>query len=327
VTSNDGAPGGDASSVPHAAEDVLRIDVITLFPEMFAPLSHSILGRAIEQGRLTVNFVNPREHTVDRHRTVDDYPYGGGPGMVMKAEPIFLAVESVATPRTDVILLSPAGRVFSQQIAADLAQKRHLVLICGHYEGVDERVREHLVTDEISIGDYVLTGGELAAMVVVDAVARLLPGVLGHAESAGDESHSHGLLEYPQYTRPPEFRGWPVPERLLSGHHGEIAKWRRRRALETTAARRPDLMTPDLYAELADDGTKKRKRRRPANPAPGEGAESTVAASTRTEEADISTQADPRTPVRTASSATGASPEAGDPTGQYPAPADPPAGT
>jgi tRNA (guanine37-N1)-methyltransferase len=258
----------------------MKIDVITLFPEMLSPLNHSILGRAIEQGLLTVRYVNPRDFTSDRHRTVDDYPYGGGPGMVMKAEPIFLAVESVlgtpdkveresASPGPAVVLLSPAGRVFTQSIAAELAGLDHLVLICGHYEGVDERVREHLATDELSIGDYVLTGGELAALVVIDAVARLLPGVLGHAESAGDESHSHGLLEYPQYTRPPEFRGWPVPERLLSGHHAEIAKWRRRQALERTAARRADLMTPELLAELADDGTQKRRRpRRPTVPGP-----------------------------------------------------------
>lgn len=261
----------------------MRIDVITLFPEMFAPLSHSILGRAIEQELLTVRYVNPRDFTSDRHRTVDDYPYGGGPGMVMKAEPIFLAVESVlgpvmeeestpASPGAAIILLSPAGRVFKQSIAAELAARDHLVLICGHYEGVDERVREHLATDELSIGDYVLTGGELAAMVVIDAVARLLPGVLGHAESAGDESHSHGLLEYPQYTRPPEFRGWPVPERLLSGHHAEIGKWRRRQSLERTAAGRPDLMTPELLAELADDGSKKKRKRsrRPSEDRPAE---------------------------------------------------------
>jgi tRNA (guanine37-N1)-methyltransferase len=249
----------------------MRIDVLTLFPEMFAPLEHSIIGRAIEQERLSVGYVNPRDFTTDRHRTVDDYPYGGGPGMVMKPEPIFLAAESVAQPDSAIILMSPAGRVFTQRIAAELAQRPHLVLICGHYEGVDARVREYLVTDEISIGDYVLTGGELAAMVVIDAVARLLPGVLGHAESAGDESHSAGLLEYPQYTRPPEFRGWPVPDRLLSGHHAEIAKWRRRQALATTAARRPDLMTPELLAELSDDGTKKRaKRRRPPVPTPSE---------------------------------------------------------
>jgi tRNA (guanine37-N1)-methyltransferase len=240
----------------------VRIDVVTLFPEMFAPLDHSILGRAIRQGHLSVNFVNPRDFTSDRHRTVDDYPYGGGPGMVMKPEPIFLAVESIARPESTIILLSPAGRLFSQSVAADLARRAHLVLICGHYEGVDERVREHLATDEISIGDYVLTGGELAAMVVVDAVARLLPGVLGHAESAGDESHSHGLLEYPQYTRPPDLRGWSVPDVLLSGHHAEIEKWRRRQSLERTAAHRPDLMTPELLAELADDGSKKRRRSR-----------------------------------------------------------------
>jgi tRNA (guanine37-N1)-methyltransferase len=238
----------------------VRIDVITLFPEMFAALEHSILGRAIEQGRLTVSYVNPRDFTSDRHRTVDDYPYGGGPGMVMKPEPIFLAVESVAGPDSAIVLLSPAGRVFKQAVAAELASLEHLVLICGRYEGIDERVADSVVTDEISIGDYVLTGGELAAMVVIDAVARLLPGVLGHAESASDESHSQGLLEYPQYTRPPVFRGWPVPDRLLSGHHAEIAKWRRRQSLERTMARRPDLMTPDLLAELADDGSKKRKR-------------------------------------------------------------------
>ena len=246
----------------------MRIDVVTLFPEMFAPLAHSILGRAVDRGRLTVSYVNPRDFTDDRHRTVDDYPYGGGPGMVMKPGPIFAAVESVATPESDVILLGPAGRVFKQAVAAELAEREHLILICGHYEGVDERVREHLATDELSIGDYVLTGGELAAMVVIDAVGRLLPGVLGHAESAGDESHSHGLLEYPQYTRPPEFRGWAVPERLLSGHHAEIAKWRRRQSLEITAARRPDLMTPELLAELADDGTRRKRRRHPSLPDP-----------------------------------------------------------
>jgi len=241
----------------------VRIDVVTLFPEMFdGPFGQSILGRAIAEGRLTVNFVNPRDFTSDRHRTVDDYPYGGGPGMGMKPEPIFLAVESVATPESDVILMSPAGRVFSQAVAAELAKREHLVLVCGHYEGVDDRVREHLATDELSIGDYVLTGGELAAMVVVDAVARLLPGVLGHALSAGDESHSDGLLEYPQYTRPSVFREWPVPEILLSGDHGAVAGWRRRQALERTARQRPDLMTPELEAELADTDDKRSKRKR-----------------------------------------------------------------
>lgn len=258
-------------SVPDCEHRAPRIDVVTLFPEMFEPLRQSILGRAVEQGHVAIAYINPRDFTSDRHRTVDDYPYGGGPGMVMKPEPIFLAVESVATPESAVILMSPAGRVFNQRIASELATRRHIVLICGHYEGVDERVREHLVTDEISIGDYVLTGGELAAMVVVDAVARLLPGVLGHAESAGDESHSQGVLEYPQYTRPPEFRGWPVPERLLSGHHAEIAKWRRRQALTITAARRPDLMTPELLAELADDGKKKKRSGRRGPPPVGAG--------------------------------------------------------
>ena len=234
------------------------------------PFGQSILGRAIAEGRLTVNFVNPRDFTSDRHRTVDDYPYGGGPGMVMKPEPIFLAVESVTTPESDVILMSPAGRVFSQAIAAELAKRDHLVLICGHYEGVDDRVREHLATDELSIGDYVLTGGELAAMVVVDAVARLLPGVLGHDQSAGDESHSDGLLEYPQYTRPSVFREWPVPEILLSGDHGAVARWRRRQALERTARQRPDLLTPELAAELAVTGEKRPKRKRRQTPTDSE---------------------------------------------------------
>src|SRR5215212_3120553 len=209
---------------------------------MFAPLEHSILGRAIEQGRLTVTYVNPRDFTSDRHRTVDDYPYGGGPGMVMKAEPIFLAVESVARPDSAVVLLSPTGRVFKQSIAAELATRDHLVLICGRYEGVDERIREHLATDEISIGDYVLTGGELPALMIIDAVSRLLPGVLGDPTGAEDDSHSMGLLEYPHYTRPPEFRGWKVPDILLSGDHGKIEKWRREQALIRTLARRPDIL-------------------------------------------------------------------------------------
>ncbi|MCC6177780.1 MAG: tRNA (guanosine(37)-N1)-methyltransferase TrmD [Chloroflexi bacterium] len=242
----------------------MRIDVVTLFPEMIAgAVGHSILGRAIEHGRLELALTNPRDFTTDRHRTVDDYPYGGGPGMVMKPEPLFAAVEAITRPGCPVVLMSPAGRVFTQQIAAEFAQHPQLVLVCGHYEGVDGRVREHLVTDEVSIGDYVLTGGELPALVVIDAVARLLPGVLGHAESAGDESYSHGLLEYPHYTRPPAFRGWSVPNVLLSGNHAEIARWRRRQSLLRTAERRPDLLAPEHLAELADDGTRKRKRRRP----------------------------------------------------------------
>jgi tRNA (guanine37-N1)-methyltransferase len=250
----------------------VRIDVVTLFPEMFdGPLGHSILGRAIAEGHVEVRFVNPRDFTSDRHRTVDDYPYGGGPGMVMKPEPLFLAVESIVRPDSEVILMSPAGRVFDQQLAGALAQREHLILVCGHYEGVDARVSEHLATTELSIGDYVLTGGELAAMVVIDAVTRLLPGVLGHAESAGDESHSKGLLEYPQYTRPSEFRGWSVPEVLLSGNHAEIARWRRRQSLERTAERRPDLMTPELRAELEDwDRPRSKRSRRRSMPADAE---------------------------------------------------------
>jgi tRNA (guanine37-N1)-methyltransferase len=233
----------------------MRVDVLTLFPEMFAgPLDHSILGRAIERGLLQVQLTNPRDFTTDRHRTVDDYPYGGGPGMVMKPGPIFAAVESLAQPGSPIILLSPQGRVFNQVIAAELARQPRLIVICGHYEGVDERVREHLATDELSIGDYVLTGGELAAMVVIDAVARLLPGVLGAEASAGEESHSQGLLEYPHYTRPPEFRGWTVPEILLSGHHAEIARWRRQQSLLRTAQRRPDLLIAEHHEELKRAG-------------------------------------------------------------------------
>jgi len=233
----------------------MRVDVLTLFPEMFAgPLGHSILGRAIGRGLLQVQLTNPRDFTTDRHRTVDDYPYGGGPGMVMKPDPIFTAVESLARPDDPIILLSPQGRVFSQAVAAELASQPRLILICGHYEGVDERVREHLATDELSIGDYVLTGGELAAMVVIDAVARLLPSVLGAEASTGEESHSQGLLEYPHYTRPPEFRGWTVPDILLSGHHAEIARWRRQQSLLRTAHHRPDLLTDEHLDEMRRSG-------------------------------------------------------------------------
>jgi tRNA (guanine37-N1)-methyltransferase len=235
----------------------LRFDILTLFPEMFrGPLDESILARARERGLLEVALHNPRDVTTDRHHIVDDYPYGGGAGMVMKPEPLFVAAEQIDR-RGPVILMSPQGRVFSQQIAHELAEQQQITLICGHYEGVDERVREHLVTDEISLGDFVLTGGELAAMVIVDAVARLLPGVLA-AGSTEEESHTAGLLEYPQYTRPAEYRGWRVPEMLLSGNHAAIARWRRKEALRRTRARRPDLfvrlaLTPldrKLVAEL-----------------------------------------------------------------------------
>jgi len=219
----------------------MHFDIFTLFPDMFqGPFSESILKRAQERGLLSIALHNIRDATTDKHHVVDDYPYGGGAGMVMKPEPIFKAVESIYQGGP-IILLSPKGRLFNQQIAGTLAQEARVTLICGHYEGVDERVREHLVTDEISIGDYVLTGGELAAMVVVDATSRLIPGVLGGAESILEESHSGGMLEYPHYTRPPEFRGWRVPDVLLSGNHAEIARWRRKESLKRTRERRPDL--------------------------------------------------------------------------------------
>ncbi len=225
----------------------MRIDILCLFPEMFlSPFSHSIVKRAEGRGLVEVVTHNIRDFAHDRHATVDDYPYGGGAGMVLKPEPVFEAVEHVQTvtgsARAPVILLSPRGRLFTQQIASELAGCPQFVLVCGHYEGVDERVTDYLATDEVSIGDYVLTGGEIAAMVVVDAVVRLLPGVLGSDESTGDESHTAGLLEYPHYTRPEQFRGWDVPPVLLSGNHGEIAAWRRRQSLLKTAARRPDLL-------------------------------------------------------------------------------------
>lgn len=219
----------------------MHFDIFTLFPEMFqGPLSESILKRAQEQGLLSIALHNIRAATTDRHHIVDDYPYGGGAGMVMKPEPIFNAVEAVYQGGP-IILMTPQGRPFTQQIAHELALEPRLTLICGHYEGIDERVRQHLVTDEISLGDYVLTGGELAAMIIVDATSRLLPGVLGSADSTLEESHSHNLLEYPQYTRPPEFRGWQIPDILLSGHHANIARWRRKEAIRRTRARRPDL--------------------------------------------------------------------------------------
>lgn len=219
----------------------MRFDIFTLLPEMFAgPLNESILGRAQAQGLLEIALHNPRDWTTDRHHIVDDYPYGGGAGMVMKPEPIFAAVEAVHRGGP-IILLSPQGRRFDQATARALAAAPRLTLLCGHYEGFDERIREHLATDELSVGDYVLTGGELAAMVVVDAVARLVPGVLAPG-STEEESHTAGLLEYPHYTRPAEFRGWRVPDVLLSGHHAQVARWRRKEALRRTRARRPDLL-------------------------------------------------------------------------------------
>ena len=221
----------------------MKIDVLTLFPEMFAgPLEVSIVGRARKAGLLDLRVHNLRDWTHDRHKTVDDRPFGGGAGMVMKPEPIFEAVEALGGERTHVVLLGPAGRPFTQAIAGDLAQREHVVFLCGSYEGVDERVREALVDDELSIGDYVLTNGGLPAMVIIDAVTRLLPGALGDDASAADESFSHGLLEYPHYTRPAEFRGMKVPEMLLSGHHAEIEKWRAGQARQRTVERRPDLL-------------------------------------------------------------------------------------
>ncbi len=237
----------------------MHFDILTLFPDMFeGPLSDSIIKRAIEAGLVSVAVHNIRDHAAGKHKVTDDYPYGGGGGMVMKPEPIFAAVEAVLEERgnqpgepneraTPIILLTPQGRLFTQKVAwelarQELARRPRLILICGHYEGVDERVRQYLASDEISIGDYVLTGGELAAMVLVDAVTRLIPGVLGDPGATLEDSHAEGLLEYPHYTRPPVFRGWAAPEVLLSGHHAEIARWRRRQSLKRTWERRPDLL-------------------------------------------------------------------------------------
>lgn len=226
-------------------DGTLRIDIVTIFPEMFeGVINSSILGRARKQGLVEINLIDFREFSTNKHNTVDDTPYGGGGGMVLKPEPIFHAVESLIAegrpPR--VILTCPQGEVFSQAKALQLASEEHLIIVAGHYEGYDERIREHLITDEISIGDYVLTGGELPAMVIVDSVTRLLPGVLGNETSAVLDSFREGLLEYPHYTRPAEFRGWKVPEVLLSGHHGNVERWRRKESMRRTLKRRPDLL-------------------------------------------------------------------------------------
>lgn len=221
----------------------MKIDVLTLFPGMFAgPLDESIIKRARQAGLLDLQLHQLRDWTHDRHKTVDDRPFGGGPGMLLKPEPIFEAVESLRRGKTRVLLMSPAGRRFDQAIARELAQQEHLVLVTGHYEGFDERIRAALADDELSIGDYVLTNGALPAMVVIDTVARLLPGVLGDAASSSEESFSNGLLEYPQYTRPAEFRGLKVPEVLVSGNHAEIARWRAGQARLRTKEKRPDLI-------------------------------------------------------------------------------------
>ncbi len=227
----------------------MHFDILTLFPGMFERVfNESIIKRAREAGLISIAIHNIRDYATDKHRMTDDTPYGGGGGMIMKPEPIFRAVEAVLgleegqRPQVPVILLSPQGRLFTQSVARELSKNRRLVLICGHYEGVDERVRQFLATDEISIGDYVLTGGEVPAMVIVDAVTRLVPGVLGDPGATFEDSHTEGLLEYPHYTRPAVFRGWSVPEVLLSGNHAEIVRWRRQQALRRTFERRPDLL-------------------------------------------------------------------------------------
>lgn len=226
----------------------MRIDILTILPGIVsAPLQEGMIRKARERGLVTIEVVNIRDFATDRHRTTDDYAFGGGPGMVMKPEPIVAAVEhclarAAGGRRPRVLLMTPAGEVFTQEKAWELAAEEHLIFICGRYEGVDERVRELVVTDEISIGDYVLTGGELPALVITDAVVRLLPGVLNREEAARQDSFATGLLEGPHYTRPREFRGLAVPEVLLSGHHGEIARWRRREALRRTWRRRPELL-------------------------------------------------------------------------------------
>ena len=225
----------------------MRIDILSLFPKMFdGPFGESIVKRAVDAGLVSIFVHNFRDFAHDKHNTVDDYSFGGGEGMVLKPEPLFEAVESIkGSPGGSagpVVLLTPQGRLFCHQIAQELSNQQNLVLVCGHYEGVDERVREHLVTDEISIGEYVITGGELAAMVVVDAVVRLLPGALGSEQAASEDSYAKGFLEYPQYTRPRVYRGWEVPEVLLSGNHQEIARWRWEQAFERTLLRRPDLL-------------------------------------------------------------------------------------
>jgi len=222
----------------------MHIHILTLFPNMFSgPFAESIIKRAMDRGLVEISIHNIRDYTWDKHHVVDDYPYGGGQGMVLKPGPIFQAVEAIkGESEMPVILLTPQGGLFHQRVAEELAKYEEIILICGHYEGVDERVREHLATDEISIGDYILSGGELAAMVVVDAVVRQLPGALGAEGAVREDSHSSGLLEYPQYTRPRVFRRWEVPTVLLSGNHAEIAKWRREQSLLRTLGRRPDLL-------------------------------------------------------------------------------------
>ena len=230
----------------------MQFEVFTLLPEVFPPyLESSIIQRALQRGLISVDVHNIRDYTHDKHHMTDDTPYGGGGGMVMKPEPVFEAVESIlgSKPACPIIMLTPQGRVFSQAVADELSRYEKIALLCGRYEGLDERIREYLVTDEISVGDYVLTGGELPALILIDAVSRLIPGVLGDPEGAIDDSHATGLLEYPHYTRPPDFRGWKVPKILLSGDHGKIEQWRREQSLLRTLARRPDLLEKATLTE------------------------------------------------------------------------------
>ncbi len=243
----------------------MRVDILTLFPSMFkGPFDESIIKRAQERRILEIHLHNLREFAYDKHRMVDDVPYGGGGGMVMKVEPLFRAIESIrneikSSPKT--ILLSPQGEPFTQEKAKELAKDKRLFLICGHYEGLDERVKQHLIDEEISLGDYVLTGGELAAMVVVDVTARMLSGVLGCRDSLREDSFYEGLLDYPQYTRPAEFRGWKVPEVLLSGNHQAIEKWRREMRIKATLEKRPDLLGQKELTPEERDVLKKIKQR------------------------------------------------------------------
>lgn len=221
----------------------MKIDVLTLFPEFFSTLCEwSIIGRALEKKIVEIDSTNIRDFSKNKHKKVDDYPYGGGTGMVMGPEPIYDAINTVKSPKSRIIYLSPQGRKFDQELAKELAREDHLVLLCGHYEGIDNRIIEHYIDEEISIGDFVLTGGEIPAMVIIDAVVRLLPGVLRSEESYMEESHYHGLLEYPQYTRPREFMGHQVPDILLSGHHEKIDAWRKAQSLQSTFEKRPDLL-------------------------------------------------------------------------------------
>ncbi len=239
----------------------MQVHILTLFPEMFrGPFDHSIVKRAVDKGVVEILIHDIRDYTHDRHRTVDDYQFGGDSGMVMKPEPIFEGVESILAGITQLemattraILTSPQGKLLDQKMVEEFARQRYLIILCGHYEGVDERVREHLITDDVSIGDYVLTGGELAAMALTDAVVRLLPGVVGKPESVGRDSITSGLLQHPVYTRPAEYQGWKAPEVLLSGNHGEIRRWRRERALERTLRQRPDLLEKAELSETDEE--------------------------------------------------------------------------